>query len=57
MSVKNDLDWEIEQLHTAIDYYEKEVQDTPYVREAIELSEIVYKLNKRLKDLERGRNS
>lgn len=57
MSMKTDVNWEIEQLHIAIDYYERAVQDTLYVREAIELSEIVYKLNKRLKDLERGRNS
>lgn len=57
MSIKTDVNWEIEQLHIAIDYYEREVQDTLYVREAIELSEIVHKLNKRLKDLERGRNS
>tara|TARA_Y100000593_G_scaffold29789_1_gene59039 strand:- start:215 stop:388 length:174 start_codon:yes stop_codon:yes gene_type:complete len=57
MSIKTDTNWEIEQLHIAIGYYEKEVQDTPYVREAIELSETVHKLNKRLKDLERGRNS
>ena len=53
MSVKNDSDWEIKQIHVAIDYYEREIQDTLYVREAIELSEIVCKLNKRLKDLQR----
>ena len=57
MSIKTDVNWEIEQLQIAIDYYEREVQDTLYVREAIELSEIVHKLNKRMKDLERGRNS
>lgn len=54
MVFEDDRDWEIQQLHIAIDYYEREVQDTLYIREAIELSDRIHKLNKRLKDLEKG---
>ena len=52
----SDIDWEIQQLWMAIDYYEKGVESTFSRREAEDFKQTIADLNGKIKKLERERD-
>ena len=52
----SDIDWEIQQLWMAIDYYERAREATFSRKEANQLEETIKKLNQQVKALEKDRD-
>lgn len=52
----SDIDWEIEQVWMAMDYYEEALRRSMYISEMCTYNDIINSLNKTLKQLERERN-
>lgn len=51
-----DIDWEIQQLSLAIDYYEQAIESSFSASKAMEYESIVMELNNKIKELERKRD-
>lgn len=51
------LQWEIQQVAMAIDYFERAIEETFFVREAEEHRKTIQKLNNQLQELERKRDA
>lgn len=56
MKTLYEIEWEIEQLHLAIEYYEEAISKAFFVVQVEEYAEIIHKLNQQIKKLERLRN-
>lgn len=46
------IEWEMQQLELAIAYYEHQLQDALYVKQAQEIESIIHKLTNQLQNLE-----
>lgn len=52
----SDLEWEIQQLWMAVDYYERAIENSYFTAEVEKFSKTIASLNKQIKDLERKRD-
>jgi hypothetical protein len=52
----SDLEWEIQQLWMAVDYYERAIENSYFTGEVEKFSKTIASLNKQIKDLERKRD-
>jgi uncharacterized protein (DUF2164 family) len=52
----SEIDWEIEQLSLAIDYYEQGLHHAVLRSQANKYKKIINDLNEKIQDLERNRN-
>lgn len=52
----SDIDWEIEQVSLAMDYYEEALRRSMHISEMCTYNDIIKDLNRTLKKLERERN-
>ena len=55
-NVKNDIEWEINQVDMAIDYFERQIEDTFFVVDAEKFEKIIHRLNSDMKKLEKKRD-
>ena len=56
MATMNDIDWQIQQMFNAIDYYERAIQTTLSRKDADEYEDTIKKLNAQIKELERRKH-
>lgn len=54
--ISHDIDWEIQQLSLAIDYYEQAIEGSLWRTQAEKYKKIVMDLNSKIKELERKRD-
>ena len=52
----SDIEWEIQQLWMAVDYYERAIENSHFTIEVEKFSKTIASLNKQIKDLERKRD-
>lgn len=55
-NVKNDIEWEINQVDMAIDYFERQIEDTFFVVDAEKFEKIIHRLSNDMKKLEKKRD-
>ena len=52
----SDIDWDLRQLWMAVEYYERAIENTFFIKDVEKFSETIASLNKQIKDLERKRD-
>lgn len=52
----SDIEWEIQQLWMAVDYYERAIKNSHFTVEVEKFSKTIASLNKQIKELERKRD-
>jgi phage host-nuclease inhibitor protein Gam len=52
----SDIEWEIQQLWMAVDYYERAIENAHFTVEVEKFRKTIASLNKQIKDLERKRD-
>ena len=55
-NVKNDIEWEINQVNMAIDYFERQIGDTFSAIDADKFEKIIHRLSNDMKKLEKKRD-